>query len=270
MITELIRTIKFNIGNVTITGNTVLLCGNSNTKIKNYIKHQLDIQNPYLYDYTNKDKTYPLSTYELAGVLEKFLQQIIKRAEYLSMIKSDRNYQLLLNKNEYIRPNVIIIDDFINHIESNDFKSVEMIKTILKEIAKIAKKANTYLFVYSSNDKYTNHIDFDTIINFDTNTFTHIIQEDEIEDNLEDFDDDEDDDEEPVIHLLTNERNLQLELEDSKFINSNTPKEKKDLWIKLYRQAKKSNGLNLIVSSMKQGNFTITNDDKVLILPNIK
>ena len=173
---ELIRPINLSIGNITINGNCILLCGNINTKIRKYIKNQLDSQNPYLYDYTNKNKIYSLSTYELAENLSRLEQIIDKRAFYVSNIQNNRNYQKLLNSNEYIRPNVIMIDDLSNHIESDDYKSVETIHITLKSIIKNAKKSNSYLIVYSLKENI-NRIEsnFDTIINFNTNTFTHII-----------------------------------------------------------------------------------------------
>ena len=269
---ELIRPINISIGNITINSNCILLCGNINTKIRKYIKNQLDSQNPYLYDYTNKNKIYSLSTYELAENLSRLEQIIDKRAFYVSNIQNNRNYQKLLNSNEYIRPNVIMIDDLSNHIESDDYKSVETIHITLKSIIKNAKKSNSYLIVYSLKENI-NRIEsnFDTIINFNTNTFTHIIQEDEIEDNIEEFDEEEDNDDfdEPAFIFTNKTRDLRLELEDSKFDSSNTSKDKKDIWIKYYRQARNSSRSNVIVESIKNGKFTITNDDKVLILPDI-
>ena len=269
---ELIRPINISIGNITINSNCILLCGNINTKIRKYIKNQLDSQNPYLYDYTNKNKIYSLSTYELAENLSRLEQIIDKRAFYVSNIQNNRNYQKLLNSNEYIRPNVIMIDDLSNHIESDDYKSVDTIQITLKSIIKNAKKSNSYLIVYSLKENI-NRIEsnFDTIINFNTNTFTHIIQEDEIEDNIEEFDEEEDNDDfdEPAFIFTNKTRDLRLELEDSKFDSSNTSKDKKDIWIKYYRQARNSSRSNVIVESIKNGKFTITNDDKVLILPDI-
>lgn len=269
---ELIRPINLSIGNITINDNCILLCGNINTKIRKYIKNQIDSQDPYLYDYTNKNKIYSLSTYELAKNLSRLEQIIDKRAFYVSNIQNNRNYQKLLNSNEYIRPNVIMIDDLSNHIESDDYKSVETIRITLKSIIKNAKKSNSYLIVYSLKENI-NRIEsnFDTIINFNTNAFTHIIQEDEIEDNIEEFDEEEDNDDfdEPAFIFTNKTRDLKLELEDSRFDSSNTSKDKKDIWIKYYRQARNSSRSNVIVESIKNGKFTITNDDKVLILPDI-
>jgi hypothetical protein len=51
------------------------------------------------------------------------------------------------------------------------------------------------------------------------------------------------------------------------FISSGTEDSKKNLWIEYYNRAKTSRKQNIIVERMKIGKFTITPDNKVLILP---
>ena len=51
------------------------------------------------------------------------------------------------------------------------------------------------------------------------------------------------------------------------FINSGTEDSKKNLWVEYYNRAKSSRKQNIIVERMKIGKFTITPDNKVLILP---
>lgn len=59
----------------------------------------------------------------------------------------------------------------------------------------------------------------------------------------------------------------QEEKADEIFIKSGTEKSKYNIWIDYYNKAKASKKSNPIVERMKIGRFTITPDDKVLLLP---
>lgn len=53
------------------------------------------------------------------------------------------------------------------------------------------------------------------------------------------------------------------------FEQSETPKEKREIWIDYYYKAQKSRKINPISQKMKQGRFTITMDDQVVIMPDM-
>lgn len=55
--------------------------------------------------------------------------------------------------------------------------------------------------------------------------------------------------------------------EDDLFISSGTELSKKSIWLEYYSKAKSSRKSNQIVERMKIGRFTITPDNKVLLLP---
>ena len=64
------------------------------------------------------------------------------------------------------------------------------------------------------------------------------------------------------------EKPISTELTDDDVFNSTgTEYSKKDLWLNYYNQAKNSRKKNPIVDRMKVGRFTITPDNKVLLLP---
>lgn len=68
----------------------------------------------------------------------------------------------------------------------------------------------------------------------------------------------------PVIEerkLTEEEEIMQL------FIKSGTESSKKEIWVSCYKQAKASRKRNPVTDRMKIGKFTITPDNKVLILP---
>jgi hypothetical protein len=65
--------------------------------------------------------------------------------------------------------------------------------------------------------------------------------------------------EETVTQVMTTEEEL--------FIKSGTESSKKSIWFEYYNRAKSSRKRNIIVEKMKIGRFTITPDNKVLILP---
>lgn len=51
------------------------------------------------------------------------------------------------------------------------------------------------------------------------------------------------------------------------FINSGTESSKRNIWLEYYQKAKSSRKVNPIVERMRIGRFTITPDNKVLLLP---
>ena len=64
------------------------------------------------------------------------------------------------------------------------------------------------------------------------------------------------------------QKHIQHELTDDEiFINTGTELSKKSIWMDYYEKAKRSRKSNPIVDRMKIGRFTITPDNKVLLLP---
>jgi hypothetical protein len=55
--------------------------------------------------------------------------------------------------------------------------------------------------------------------------------------------------------------------EEELFINTGTESSKMNIWLEYYHKAKSSRKSNQIVERMKMGRFTITPDNKVLLLP---
>jgi len=51
------------------------------------------------------------------------------------------------------------------------------------------------------------------------------------------------------------------------FLASHTATDKKAIWLDYYEKAKKSKKTNSVANSMRAGRFMITDDDKILILP---
>ena len=63
-------------------------------------------------------------------------------------------------------------------------------------------------------------------------------------------------------------KHIQHELTDDEiFINTGTELSKKSIWMEYFEKAKRSRKSNAIVARMKIGKFTITPDNKVLLLP---
>lgn len=62
------------------------------------------------------------------------------------------------------------------------------------------------------------------------------------------------------------QQNQQLS-DEALFINTGTEISKKNIWLEYYHKAKSSRKSNPIVARMKLGRFTITPDNKVLLLP---
>lgn len=56
-------------------------------------------------------------------------------------------------------------------------------------------------------------------------------------------------------------------IEEQLFVKSGTEFSKKSIWLEYYQKAKSSRKQNIIVEKMRVGRFTITPDNKVLILP---
>lgn len=69
----------------------------------------------------------------------------------------------------------------------------------------------------------------------------------------------------PTVETTTVESSLNDD--ETLFINSGTESSKKQIWMEYYNKAKTSRKKNIIVDKMKAGRFTITPDNKVLILP---
>ena len=269
----LVRTLDFTIGNMTIKDHSTIICGHIKTKLINNVLDQLNKHDPIIYNYINKTKTYKYNVIELANDLSKTYEIVEHRSiceQYPD--PNDRCYKKLINAKAYIRPIVILIDNVLEHLNSDDYKSVDTIKTNLKRILSLAHKSNTYGILFESKiDSWINDL-VDNVIDVNSYTIVHNIRDDvELECILPicKYDDNEDDDRIVRFDISYTERNLIQELEDSRFDSSNTSKDKKDIWIKYYRQARNSSRSNVIVESIKNGKFTITNDDKVLILPDI-
>lgn len=70
-----------------------------------------------------------------------------------------------------------------------------------------------------------------------------------------------------VEHKKVEESKPKELTEDELFIKSGTESSKKQIWLEYYQKAKTSRKQNVIVDKMKIGRFTITPDNKVLILP---
>lgn len=79
-------------------------------------------------------------------------------------------------------------------------------------------------------------------------------------------------DKQPVVNQSTQTETQsstqQLDEVTKLFFASGTETSKKSLWIEYYQKAKSSRKQNIIVERMREGRFTITFDNKVLILPN--
>lgn len=67
-------------------------------------------------------------------------------------------------------------------------------------------------------------------------------------------------------NTTTKQQNQQLS-DETLFIYTGTEISKKSIWLEYYHKAKSSRKSNPIVARMKQGRFTITPDNKVLLLP---
>lgn len=65
----------------------------------------------------------------------------------------------------------------------------------------------------------------------------------------------------------TKQTNQQPVSDEDVFISTGTELSKKDIWMEYYEKAKRSRKSNPISDRMKAGRFTITPDNKVLILP---
>lgn len=64
-----------------------------------------------------------------------------------------------------------------------------------------------------------------------------------------------------------NTREVNQESAEDLFLKTGTEIGKRDLWMSRYKQALASRKTNIVAQRMKLGRFTITPDDKVLILP---
>jgi hypothetical protein len=73
--------------------------------------------------------------------------------------------------------------------------------------------------------------------------------------------------EEPVVEPPKTRELTEQEKIDNLFISSGTELSKKAIWVDYYKQALSSRKKNVIVDRMRIGRFTITPDNKVLILP---
>ena len=123
-----------------------------------------------------------------------------------------------------------------NNITNNPNSKVQQ-KSILKPVE----------FTYSSVNQSVNTAK--TLE--DSTTINNIIENNDVE-----------------IKKESSKKPISTELTDDEvFNNTGTEYSKKDLWLNYYNQAKNSRKKNPIVDRMKVGRFTITPDNKVLLLP---